>query len=81
MAYDEDIAARIAQLDDEIKSDSKNSSLFFARGKLHWKLGNRGAAMSDFATAVNLDPGSPAKEYLDMTRDIMDYYNTDLYNP
>ena len=51
------------------------------RGKLYWKCGRRAEAITDFNSAVALDPQSPAGAYLDMTTDIMDFYNTDLYNP
>ena len=37
--------------------------------------------MSDYNHAVALDPQSPAAEALKLCNEIMDFYNTDLYNP
>lgn len=54
---------------------------YYSRGKLYWKAGKRGEAMTDFNAAIALDPNSPAAAYLAMANDIMDFYNTDLYNP
>ncbi len=51
------------------------------RGRLLWKLGRKADAMSDYAAAADLDPSSPAAAALEMARDIMDFYNHDLYNP
>lgn len=57
------------------------ADIFYRRGRLYWKLGRRGAAISDYERAVAIDSESPAAEALKMCRDIMDFYNTDLYNP
>ncbi len=57
------------------------ADIFYRRGRLYWKLGQRGAAISDYERAVAIDSDSPAAEALKMCRDIMDFYNTDLYNP
>lgn len=78
------IETQISQLDVQIDAgadDKTLADLHYRRGLLHWRLGNRGAAMSDYNAAVSLDPDSPAAEALRMTQDIMDFYNTDLYNP
>lgn len=79
------------QLKDEISGQIKNltiqidttptSEKYFERGKLYWKAGEKGAAITDFNRALDLDPESPAKAYLEMANEIMDFYNTDLYNP
>ena len=53
----------------------------FLRGKAYWRLGQHGRAISDYELAVSLDPQSPAAAALEMSRDIMDYYNADLLNP
>ncbi len=48
---------------------------------LYWKLGRRGAAMSDYAAAAAIDPASPAAAALEQARSIMDFYDRNLYNP
>ncbi len=50
-------------------------------GKLHWRLGNRGAAMSAYKKAADIDPDSPAALLLEHADDIMAFFNPDLLNP
>lgn len=57
------------------------ADLYFRRGKLWWRLGNRAAATSDYARASALDPASPAVKALEHARDVADFFNPDLYNP
>jgi len=54
---------------------------YYIRGRLYWKLGRKSEAMSDYSKAVSLDPASPAAAALTMAREVMDFYNHDLYNP
>ena len=81
MDKNEDIKAQIKRLDNALCGDPGNADLYFERGKLLWKIGNRGGAITDFNMAVGLDPASGAQAYLEMANSIMDFYNTDLYNP
>jgi len=74
------IKNRIVAITEQIESRA-TAELYYTRGKLYWRLGDRAAAMTDFNSAVALDPTSPARIYLNMANDIMDFYNTDLYNP
>lgn len=76
------------QLDDAINAISgllcdkgDNSELLFERGKLQWKQGRKKEAMSDYAAAAQIDPESPAVTALEMARNVMDFYNRDMYNP
>lgn len=66
---------------DKALGASPDAELYYTRGRLLWKLGRKTDAMSDYASAVDLDPSSPAATALQMARDIMDFYNHDLYNP
>lgn len=70
----------IEAIDREI-SENPGADAFYRRGRLYWKLGRNGEAISDYERASALDPGSPAVEALKLARDVMDFYNTDLYNP
>lgn len=54
---------------------------FYLRGRLRWKLGQRGGAISDYERSVALDPESPAAEALAQAREVMSFYFRDLYNP
>ena len=75
-----DIQAQIEALDAVIAREA-TAEAYYQRGRLHWRAGNRGAAMSGYNRAVALDPDSPAAEALKLCNEIMDFYNTDLYNP
>ncbi len=57
------------------------ADLYFRRGKLSWRLGQRAAATSDYAKASDLDSTSPAVKALEQARAVADFFNPDLYNP
>lgn len=51
------------------------------RGMKYWGMQKRKEAINDYLTAIKINPDSKARHALKATNDIMDYYNTDLYNP
>lgn len=53
----------------------------FMRGRIAWKRGDKGAAISLYTKAVELDPDGEAAVALEQARAIMDFFNTDLLNP
>lgn len=65
----------------QIEANPHDAELWYRRGRLHWQQDKRGAAMSDYAHAAELDPSSPAVAALEQARQIMAFYCTDLYNP
>lgn len=75
-----EIAQEIQNITAKIEQ-SPTAEYYYLRGKLYWKIGDKRLAISDFNKAVQSDPNSPAAIYLKMTGDVMDFYNTDLYNP
>ncbi len=75
------IESEIMRLNDAIEDHPDVARLYYERGRLYWKCGRRGEAISDYEHAASLDPDSPAATALAQARDIMDFYNTDLYNP
>lgn len=77
----DNIKTQISLLTARIEQGAGTADTYFIRGKLYWRLGERGAAITDFNHAVALDPQSPAKAYLNMTDSIMDFFNPDIYNP
>ena len=81
MTNPDDILAQIDVLTQAIATNPDAPTLYFERGKLYWKIGNRAGAITDYNTAISLDPSSPARAHLDMANDILNFYNTDLYNP
>lgn len=68
-------------LDSLIALSPGDATLLFMRGKLHWRMGHRPQATSDFAAAVAIDPASPASRALEHARDVESFFNPDLYNP
>ena len=68
-------------LNNEITQSQNNDKLYFTRGKLHWRLGNKTQAITDYEHAVDINPDSPARIALDNARDVIAFFNPDLYNP
>lgn len=77
------IQEAIAILSEAIGSagDGATAEMFFERGKLYWRLGERSRAASDYAAAAELDPEGPAVHALEHARHIEDFFNPDLLNP
>lgn len=71
----------LARLDHAIEVCPSDSVMWYERGRLYWRLGNKADAISDFEEALYLDRESPARHALQLARDVMDFYNTDLLNP
>ena len=75
--YDEAISLISSKLD----SNNENDSLYFLRGKVYWKKGLRKEAMNDYASAIRLNPDSPANIALEQAKDVASFFNPDLLNP
>lgn len=75
------IESEIKDLTEKIAQNPEDDELYYERGKLYWKSGKRAEAITDFNAAILINPNSPPAEYLNMVNEIMDFYNTDLYNP
>lgn len=71
----------VAILEELSATNPGNSLLLTEIGKLHWRLGNRGAAMSAYKQAADIDPDGPAALLLENADDIMAFFNPDLLNP
>lgn len=71
----------VASLSAMIEARGDDDTLYFMRGKLRWRLGDRAGATSDYAVAASLNPSSPAVRALEHARDVADFFNPDLYNP
>ncbi|MDE6416408.1 MAG: hypothetical protein K2K68_05200 [Duncaniella sp.] len=71
----------LAGLDALIEASPADTGLLFMRGKLHWRMGHRPQATSDFSAAAAIDPASPAARALEHARDVEAFFNPALYNP
>lgn len=66
----------------EILSKYPNDAwALYMLGRIAWKNGDKAEAISCYTNAADIDPNSEAAVALDQTRQIMDFYNKDLYNP
>lgn len=57
-----------------------DDTLFYLLGNAWRKKGNWQMAMNNYLEAVQLNPESPARQALDIAREILDFYNKDMYN-
>lgn len=64
-----------------IEKEPENPWLHIERGKQLWRLGRRGEAMSEYATADKLQPNGAAALLIEHSNDVMDFFNPDLLNP
>ncbi len=71
----------LARANELIVGSAESDELYYIRGKLNWRAGDTRAAVTDFESAVALNPESPARHALEMARDINDFFNPDLLNP
>ena len=71
----------ITELNFALESEGNNDRLYFERGKLHWRMGNRAQAITDYEHAVAINPQSPARIALDNAHDVISFFNPDIFNP
>lgn len=64
-----------------LEENPANARALFVRGKLRWRLGQRPAAIGDYAASALLEPDGPAVTALEQARDIESFFNPDLLNP
>lgn len=71
----------IAALWNEAETNSERGLLLAEKGKILWKAGRRGEAISAYEAGAQIDAGGPAELLLSHSRSIMDFFNPDLLNP
>lgn len=71
----------ISMADEYLKYHPEDSNAYFLRGKAYWRLGDKPSAIADYESAVQLNPESPASAALSHSKDIMNYFNPDIFNP
>lgn len=70
-----------AALDRLAAARPDSDEVLYMRGKLAWRRGDMRRAVTDFNAALALNPDSPARVALDQATSVLNFYNTDLYNP
>lgn len=68
-------------LDAHISAHPEDEEAYILRGMKHWGAGKRSLAINDYLAAIRINPESRAREALEVTNEILDYRNKDLYNP
>ncbi len=68
-------------LNNTLAQSPGDAEALFARGRIYWRQGHHGEAISDYTAAVSIDPQSPASIALEQARQVMDFFNPDLLNP
>lgn len=76
-----DFDSAISSLDRNIEMEPQNALWWYQRGKVYWRMGRKADAISDYEESAHLDPDSPAVHALEMTQDVMDFFNHDMMNP
>lgn len=71
----------INALNQHIAEHGDDDVALYERGKLYWRIGDRRSAITDYNAAVAVNPDSPARRALEMSTDIMNFFNPDLLNP
>lgn len=71
----------ILLMEDYIRSENQmNDSLYYLLGNAHRRMGDIPSAMNLYMEAIRLNPGSPAIYALSSAKDVMAFYNENLYN-
>lgn len=71
----------IEKLSQYISSHPDSDEALTIRGMKYWGAGERSLAIKDYLAAIRINPESRARLALQASKDILDYYNKDLYNP
>ena len=71
----------LAALDARVAADPRDHEALYMRGRVHWRLGDMRRAMTDYSASAAINPDGPASLALGQTREILDFYCKDIYNP
>lgn len=71
----------LEQLNALIAENPDNAMAYYWRGRMYWKLGQRGAAISDYNRSAAIDPDGPGSTAAEHAMSIMNFFNPDQFNP
>lgn len=78
----DDLNESLNMLNDCLADGYTDKQVFLLRGRIFFKQQKWGRAMNDFLSVLEIDPeDKEAKSGLEMTRNILGYFNPDLFNP
>ena len=67
-------------IEERMAEEKESGHLFYLRGKLRLRQNDWRQATGDFLMSQSLWPEGPAAEQLMMIKEIMDFFNKDMYN-
>lgn len=76
-----DAETLLADVEAALQKAPRDASLLIEKGKLLWRLGKRGEAMSAYEAAAAIEPDGAAPLLIEHSNAIMDFFNPDLLNP
>ncbi|MFY9152113.1 MAG: tetratricopeptide repeat protein [Prolixibacteraceae bacterium] len=77
-----EIKRSLAVLNECISVNVCDYQSFLLRGRIFYKMQKWGNAMNDYSSVLELDPDNQeAKTGLELTRNILGYFNPDMFNP
>lgn len=75
------LAERLAEVEAALASAPDDAALLIEKGKLLWRMGRKGDAISAYEKAAAIEPDGPARLLIEHSNSIMDFFNPDLLNP
>lgn len=76
-----DVAGALLLVNEALATNGEEAYLLYLKGKIHLKTGDWREATHCFLHSKALDENGPAGEAIELVRNIMEFYNKDLYNP
>lgn len=64
-----------------VNANPDSAAALYLRGKVLWRMGRKGDAMSDYSASALIDPAGPASVALEQAHEVIHFYNPDLMNP
>lgn len=61
--------------------NSDTAEAHYLLGRIAWKQGKRSVAISEYEHSAAIAPDGPGAVALEQVREVMDFFNHDLYNP
>lgn len=71
----------LSTLNGMIRQGCECDTVYYAMGRLYWRLGNHAEAVRAYRAAVAINPDSVARHALEMADDVFRFFNPDLLNP
>ncbi|MDD2961163.1 MAG: tetratricopeptide repeat protein [Muribaculaceae bacterium] len=71
----------IAKLNEVIADDDRCEEAYILRGNAYRRRNDWKHAIDDYCQAKELNPGGAGEQAYNAAMQILDFYNTDLYNP